>query len=124
MGQQVAALMVGAELTDELNDKLIDKEDGEWIWDMGKPSIDYRKTPNRSEAGDAIGFAYAISGGSEDDMATMGEESILVSEIGRAYPKERAKAEKKWRAFAEWLKKHRGVDLPEPEIILTAIEVA
>lgn len=125
MGQQIAALMMGAELTDELNSKITDKRhDGEWIWDIGKPSIDYRKTPKMSEAGDAIGFAYAISGGSERDMATMGDESIPVSQIGKAYPDERAKATEKWRAFAAWLKQHRGVDLPEPEIILTCIEVA
>ena len=122
MGQQVAALIVGVKIAG-LN-LTNDDEDGEWIWDSGEPRLHYRKAPGRSEPGDCIGFAYAISGGSEDDMATMGRESILASETDQAYPKERAKATEKWRAFAAWLKQHRGVDLPEPEIILACIEVA
>jgi hypothetical protein len=125
MGQQVTALIVGVDLGDDLHEKLTDKESGgDFVWDVGKPLLDCRKTPTTSETGDALGFAYAISGGSEDDMATMGEESIPVRRLADAYPKERAKAEKKWRTFAKWVKEHRGVDLPEPEIILTCIEVA
>lgn len=116
--------MVGITLGDgALYAELLNGE-GEFVWDAGESALGYREAPRQVAYSPAVGFPYAISGGSEDDMVTMDGDPIPISRLAEAYPRERAKAEEKWRNFATWLKKHRGVDLPDPEIMLACIEVA
>ena len=123
MGQVVSALMVGVVINDF--DQLI--KDDEYVWDNYKEPIEkrlhYKQVPDLGEDRRCIGFTFAVSRVAEDGEANL-DRSVALSQVATAFPTEQAKAAKRWDEFAVWLKREHNIDLPKPEIILTAIERA
>lgn len=130
MGQVVAAVALGIikskELDKEISAKLQDPEFGEWKKGAGRnePNADSGMTDRFN----VLGFVVALSGddhscpGARKDIPDLplGDVDKAAALIG---PKYIAVGRKKWDAFAEFAKKH-GVNLPEPTLVVTEVEIA
>lgn len=129
MGQAVAAVALGIiktkELEKEIQKKLQD-EDGDWKKGIGKnePNADSGMT----DRFDVLGFVVALSG---DDYSCPGARKDIpdlpLGDVDKAAaligPKYISAGRKKWDAFAAFAKRY-GVELPEPTLIVTEVEIA
>lgn len=126
MGQVVSALMWGV-MVDKRLDAKLSTENGPLWDDYEQPKekqLDYKQAPGHGEHHDCLGFCFAVSNVNEDGEADLSATSFPIGKAGKAFAPQLKRAKKRWQTFAAWLKKQHGVDLPDPEIILTAVERA
>lgn len=117
MGQVVTALLLGTRPSSELENKLY--VDDEYVYE----GLPYKKHPDRGEDGRALGFVFACARVPGEDEGEL-EDTLALSEIEFAFSKQIKVARKKWDTFAAYLLKTHAIELPEPEILLTAVERA
>lgn len=123
MGQNVAAFMVGATVSEETRLKLYDSEKEEWLWFLDKP----KHEPEVSDSDwCTFGFVYAVSGGAySDNEADMRDSTINISIDGACHPFGAFydNAVLKYNALIKWAKKKK-ISLPSASVILTCVERA
>jgi len=117
MGQVVTALLLGIRPSRELENKLY--VDDEYVYE----DLPYKQHPKRVEDGRALGFVFACARVPEEDEGEL-EDTLALSEIESAFAEQIKVARKKWDTFAAYLRKTHAIELPEPEILLTAVECA
>ena len=135
MGQAVACVALGVmpdkALWKEIRSKLEDvDEDGHSEgWKEGlklEPNAESSMTDRMA----VIGYVVALDGSADykcpgarsdvPDLPLCASEETVCRLLGSMYVN---KARKHWDAFAKWAETH-GVKMPEPEFILTQVEIA